>query len=265
MNYFAAAFCSTYLLRPVGAIIFGWIGDNIGRKTTVIITTAMMSLSCVVMATFPTYAQIGVAVAWVITICRIVQGMSCMGEIIGSELYITEITSPPIQYTAVAIISIFTAFGSFAALAIAYYSTKYCLNWRIAFWGGAVIAIVGAVARTHLRETPEFIDAKRQLKKKLEQALEKAEVTKKQLENSAVWKEKVNNSTSLAVFLLQCAWPVCFYIIYFHCGNIMKNNFGFTSEEIIHQNFIVSIFQIFSFIIWTYLSYRMFISYRIEV
>lgn len=117
---------------------------------------------------------------------------------------------------------------------------------------------MGAVARTHLRETPEFIDAKRQLKKKLEQALEKAEVTEKQLENSAVWKEKVNNSTSLAVFLLQCAWSVCFYIIYFHCGNIMKNNFGFTSEEIIHQNFIVSIFQIFSFIIWTYLSYRIY-------
>lgn len=160
--YTAAAFCSTYLLRPVRAIIFGWIGDNIGRKTTVIIT--MIYLSCVVMATFPTYAQIGVAAAWVITICRIVQGMSCMGEIIGAELYITEITSPPIQYSAVAIISIFTAFGSFAALAIAYYSTKYGLNWRIAFWGGAVIAIVGAVARTYLRETPEFIDAKHQLK-----------------------------------------------------------------------------------------------------
>lgn len=46
-----------------------------------------MSLSCVVMATFPTYAQIGAAAAWVITICRIVQGMSCMGEIIGAELY----------------------------------------------------------------------------------------------------------------------------------------------------------------------------------
>ncbi|MCZ6901781.1 MAG: MFS transporter [Rickettsia endosymbiont of Ixodes persulcatus] len=154
-----------------------------------------------------------------------------------------------------AIISIFTAFGSFAALAIAYFAIKYGLNWRIAFWIGAVIAIVGAVARTYLRETPEFIDAKRQLKKKLEQALEKVEVNKKQLENSVVWKEKVSNSTSLAVFLLQCAWPVCFYIIYFHCGNIMKNNFNFTSEQIIHQNFIVSIFQIFSFIIWTYLSY----------
>ena len=43
----AAAFCSTYLLRPFGALIFGWIGDNIGRKSTVVITTALMSISCV--------------------------------------------------------------------------------------------------------------------------------------------------------------------------------------------------------------------------
>ncbi len=84
--YTAAAFCSTYLLRPVGALIFGWIGDNIGRKSTVVITTALMSISCVAMATFPTYAQIGTSAAWVITICRIIQGMSSMGEVIGAEL-----------------------------------------------------------------------------------------------------------------------------------------------------------------------------------
>src|SRR5689334_17285052 len=44
----AFAFCSTYLLRPFGALLFGWIGDNIGRKSTVIITTTLMSISCVV-------------------------------------------------------------------------------------------------------------------------------------------------------------------------------------------------------------------------
>lgn len=51
----AFAFCSTYLLRPFGALIFGYIGDNIGRKHTVIITTLMMSGSCVVMSVLPTY------------------------------------------------------------------------------------------------------------------------------------------------------------------------------------------------------------------
>lgn len=51
----AFAFCSTYVLRPIGALIFGYLGDNFGRKATVIITTTMMSVSCIIMATLPTY------------------------------------------------------------------------------------------------------------------------------------------------------------------------------------------------------------------
>ena len=55
----AFAFCSTYVLRPFGALLFGWIGDNIGRRETVIITTLMMAFSCFIVAILPTYAQIG--------------------------------------------------------------------------------------------------------------------------------------------------------------------------------------------------------------
>jgi len=51
-----AAFGSTFVFRPFGALVFGYIGDNIGRKPTVIITTVMMALSCTVMANLPTYA-----------------------------------------------------------------------------------------------------------------------------------------------------------------------------------------------------------------
>ncbi|BFD45524.1 MAG: hypothetical protein DMENIID0002_01700 [Rickettsia endosymbiont of Sergentomyia squamirostris] len=76
----AFTFCSTYVLRPVGALIFGWIGDTVGRKATVIITTFMMALSCFVMANLPTYAQIGVTASYVVTICRIMQGISSMGR-----------------------------------------------------------------------------------------------------------------------------------------------------------------------------------------
>src|ERR1700676_2864748 len=50
----ALAFCSTFIMRPIGALIFGWLGDSIGRKSTIIITTLMMSISCVLMANLPT-------------------------------------------------------------------------------------------------------------------------------------------------------------------------------------------------------------------
>ena len=56
----AFSFCSTFVFRPLGALIFGYIGDTIGRKTTIIITTFLMAISCLVMANLPTYAQIGI-------------------------------------------------------------------------------------------------------------------------------------------------------------------------------------------------------------
>jgi len=56
----ALAFCSTYVLRPFGALIFGYIGDNYGRKPTVIITTALMAICCLIMSILPTYAEIGI-------------------------------------------------------------------------------------------------------------------------------------------------------------------------------------------------------------
>ena len=159
----AFSFCSTYLLRPVGALIFGYIGDNIGRKHTVIITTFLMALSSLTMFLLPTYAQIGIAATWIVTICRIVQGMSSMGEIVGAELYLTELTRPPKQYAVVALISVMSTLGLFGALGVATIITKYGFNWRYAFLFGAGIALIGSMARTALRETPEFVDARKRL------------------------------------------------------------------------------------------------------
>ena len=93
----AGTFCTTFVFRPLGALIFGWIGDNVGRKATVVITTATMAISCAIMANLPTYAQIGIAASWAITICRIIQGLTSMGEIIGAEIYLTEFVKPPMQ------------------------------------------------------------------------------------------------------------------------------------------------------------------------
>ena len=90
----AFAFCTTYLLRPFGALIFGYIGDMFGRKLVVIITTFMMALSCFVMANLPTYAQIGIFASYLVTLCRVLQGLSSMGEFIGAQLYLTEILLP---------------------------------------------------------------------------------------------------------------------------------------------------------------------------
>ncbi|HJD57486.1 MAG TPA: MFS transporter [Rickettsia endosymbiont of Sericostoma sp. HW-2014] len=248
----AFVFCSTYILRPVGALIFGWLGDNIGRKSTVIITTFLMSTSCFVMANLPTYTQIGSMAAWIAIICRAVQAISSIGEVTGVQLYLTEMINPPVQYTAIGLIWVSCIIGSLCALGIASLVTSHGFNWRLAFWIGAVIALVGSVARNKLREVPEFADAKCRIKRVFERINTDTTV----LKDNPLWQAKVNKKTLISFFLLQCAAPVCFYFTYIHCGNILKTSFGYTTSEVIHHNFIVCIIELLVMLILTYLSLK---------
>lgn len=254
----AFAFCSTYVLRPFGALLFGWIGDNIGRKTTVIITTMMMAVSCMIMANLPTYSQIGISAAWIVTICRLIQGLSSMGEAVGAEIYITEITKPPSQYPLVGLVTCFTCLGTVFSLLVAALVTTKGFNWRLAFWIGTCIALVGSVARTRLRETPDFVDMKRRMKKAIEDSnrdgLEKAADLLKS--TNSLFKERVDKKVSLSFLAMHLPWAVWFFFVYIYCSNILKNKFGFTPEQIINHNFLISLFQLLSFIIVCYLSYR---------
>jgi MFS transporter, MHS family, proline/betaine transporter len=242
----AFAFCSTFVLRPFGALIFGYIGDHIGRKHTVMMTTMMMAVSCIVMASVPTYAQIGIAAAWCVTACRVIQGISSLGEVVAAEVYLTEKIPHPFRHPVVSFTGFCKSLGSMVALGIASLSMAFMLNWRMAFLVGACIAIIGTVARTKLREAPEFIEKlakKRQTK--IQKALSPAE-------------KKLRNKSILAYFLITCAWPVCFYFSYIYCANILKDSFGYTPQQIIQQNLRVSIVEMLSLALVTFLSYKVY-------
>lgn len=234
----ALAFCSTYVLRPFGALIFGYIGDNIGRKSTVIITTMMMSLSCIIMANLPTYAQIGIAASWLVTFCRIIQGMSSMGEIMGAMIYLTEIIKRPLQFAMVSLIALSASLGAMFALAVASFVTHWGLEWRLAFWIGACIAVIGSIARTRLRETPEF------LKNKIKMADRKSETLTKD-----------NFYNLLAYFSVECSYALVFYLVFLYFNPTLKN-LGYTSSDIILHNFYLSLLAIFYNVVMIYLSLK---------
>ncbi|WP_341761854.1 MFS transporter [Candidatus Tisiphia endosymbiont of Thecophora atra] len=250
--YSATAFCSTFVFRPVGALIFGYIGDNVGRKATVIVTTFMMALACFLMAILPTYAEIGLTATILITMCRILQGLSSLGEETGAELYLTEMTKPPLRYPVVALINVFSTVGMVGSLGVASLVMSFGVNWRYAFLFGMVVAFIGSIARTALRETPEFADAKRRVTTTFNESNENIE----SLKGHPIWKEKVYWKTYLAYFLIQCAWPVIVYFVYIYCTNILKDSFHYTSTQIIVHNFIISIVHLLCSIVLVYLSYK---------
>lgn len=235
----ALTFCLTYIFRPVGALIFGYIGDNVGYKAIIVITTFIMSITCITIANLPIYEQIGITSTWIIIICRIFQGISSVGEIIGTELYLTEMTKPPIQYPIVALVAMSTIVGGIVALGVASFSTSFGISWRMAFWAGAAIAVIGTMSRTILKETPEFLK-------------------QKSVVDNSIGSTKVNMTTMLAYFLIQCGWPICFYFAYIHCSSILKNSFGYSPEEVIHHNFVISILSLVGCLIFVYLSYKIY-------
>ncbi|WP_341789724.1 MFS transporter [Rickettsia endosymbiont of Polydrusus tereticollis] len=105
-----------------------------------------------------------------------------------------------------------------------------------------------------LRETPDFVDAKRHLKR----TLEKANIDEKKIKNLPWYKEKGDKKTILAFFLADCAWPIGFYLTYIYCGGILKNSFGYTAEQVIHQNLLVAIVELLGAFLLIYLSCKIY-------
>jgi MFS transporter, MHS family, proline/betaine transporter len=234
----AFAFCSSFVFRPFGALLFGTIGDRIGRKHTVVVTSFLMSISCITMTFVPTYEAIGIAAAWIITLCRVLQGISSLGEIIGARVYLTETIPLPARYPVVAWLTVSASFGAMGALAIAALVTTFSYDWRPVFFFGAAIAVIGSVARTRLRETPEFLKNRTKLK------------------NTNI--KKLNPKTVLAIFFIFSSGPVWFYFVYIYCAHILKDIFGYTAQEVIQHNLIVSILFLVPAVIYAQLSYRIY-------
>jgi len=256
----AFAFCSTFVFRPIGAIVFGWMGDKVGRKSTIILTTLIMSLSCLVMANLPTYAQIGVTAAWIMTICRMAQGMSSMGELIGAEIYIAESVPRPACYPAVASIAVVANLGVMSALGVATMTTSFMFNWRIAFWVGAAVALIGALARTRLRETPDYLKLKRQQMQEAVSQInnddKKKEINQPPETKNPVWKEKINPKTLMCYFFMHCGYPLSFYLAYLYFNPILKESYGISGESIIKRNFCLSLIFLVPYIAMAIISYR---------
>ena len=244
----------TFFFRPVGSFIFGWVGDNFGRKKVLWSTTIMMSLACLIMAGVPTYAEIGMTASLIMLGCRIVQSLSSVGEITSCDLYFIESTNPPIQYPLSGITDIFGALGGTAALGIASLVTMNGFNWRWAFLFGAFIGFLGLYIRRTLLETKDFSNMVAQINL----IQEKFKLSYKEAKKIVEQELKRSNPTKkvfFALFTIQCVYPLYYYFAYIYCGDLLKSLFNYSSAEVIFNNFILSFACLFRGIAVYWISY----------
>lgn len=180
-------FAIGFLMRPLGAIIFGYYGDRVGRKKTLATAVILMAIPTTLIGFLPTYAQIGVFAGVLLTGCRLLQGLAVGGEFFGSIVYITE-HAPDHQRGMYGSWAMFSAFaglllGSGVGALIGALLTNEALitwGWRIPFMTGFILGVVGLYLRLRMPETPNFLALVKQQKivvNPLRQAFKSARLT----------------------------------------------------------------------------------------
>jgi len=157
-------FATGYMMRPLGGVFFGYIGDKFGRKKALILSIFMMAIPTVLIGLMPTYEQIGIYAALLLVLLRMIQGLSVGGELIGSVSFMVEIASEK-QKGFLGSLTLSSAIGglllgsSLVTLlsSILGESVMHEWGWRVPFLLGVIILAIGLWLREGMSESPEFL------------------------------------------------------------------------------------------------------------
>lgn len=158
-----AAFAAGFAVRPFGALVFGRIGDMVGRKNTFLVTMGIMGLSTFIVGLLPSYATAGVAAPIALVVLRLLQGLALGGEYGGAATYVAEHAPNNKRGLYTSFIQTTATFGLFAALLIVI-GTRFAVGeaafadwgWRVPFLISIVLLAVSMWIRLQMSESPVF-------------------------------------------------------------------------------------------------------------
>lgn len=163
-----ATFAVGFLARPIGAIIFGHMGDRVGRKSTLITTFLLTGIATLLVGCLPTYETAGALAPALLVLLRLLQGIGLGGEWGGAVLVMTEGGSqkrrgllgslPQLGSPGGLVIATLIFTGTAAAMGSDQFASW---GWRLPFLLSTVLVVVGAFARVSMPETAAFAEAKR--------------------------------------------------------------------------------------------------------
>jgi MHS family proline/betaine transporter-like MFS transporter len=156
-------FASACVVRPFSGVVFGLIGDTLGRKKALLWSVALVTLATTAMGCLPTYATVGVYAPLFLVVCRLFQGIAVSGEEVGAAILLAETATRARQGLMGSIIlaSVYLGlfFGALSALVITVLLTKtslYAWGWRLPFLFSAVFGVFALKIRLAAIESPMF-------------------------------------------------------------------------------------------------------------
>ena len=164
-----ATFGVGMVVRPIGAAIFGSVGDRIGRKPVFMITIMLMGIATVSVGLLPTYAQIGIWAPVLLVSLRLLQGLSAGGEIGGGAVYLTEHAGEENRGFKTSFLQLMGPLGILVSTLqitlLQHWLTPEeftSWGWRVPFWVSLLLLMMAFKARMALEETPVFLTLSKQ-------------------------------------------------------------------------------------------------------
>jgi MFS family permease len=164
-----AAFAAGFAVRPFGALVFGRLGDLVGRKYTFLVTMGLMGLSTFVVGLLPSYASAGIVAPALLILLRLIQGLALGGEYGGAATYVAEHAPEGRRGLWTSWIQTTATLGLFAALLVVI-GTRTALGeeafkawgWRIPFLLSIILLGISLWIRLQLAESPAFVRMKQE-------------------------------------------------------------------------------------------------------
>lgn len=162
-----ALFTAGFLIRPLGAFLFGWMGDRVGRKYTFLITLSGMGLGTGAIGLIPTYQSIGLTAAFALFGLRMIQGLCLGGEYGGAITYVAEHVPDDSRGYYTGWLQTSPTLGIVVSLAVIILTRTYAGNqafdewaWRVPFLVSFLLVAIAIYIRLQLQETPIFQEIK---------------------------------------------------------------------------------------------------------
>ena len=156
------AFSAAFYTRPIGALLFGYLGDKYGRKKILLMTVFLMGIPTFMIGILPSYDQIGMIAPFVLIACRLLQGLCTGGEYNGAAIFALEHVQKERPGLVSGLISSSCVVGALLATLIGglfLYEGAPSWFWRVPFIFGACVSVAGYFLRRYTFETHEFLQA----------------------------------------------------------------------------------------------------------
>ena len=220
-----ALFAAAFAFRPLGALIFGVVGDKLGRKGAFLVTVSLMGGATFLIGLLPTYATAGALAPVLLIILRILQGVALGGEYGGAAIYVAEHAPNDKRGASTGWIQSSASFGLLAALLVIV-ATRTALGedafnawgWRIPFLASAVLLAISLWMRVKLSESPEFARLK-----------EEGDVAHAPL-REAFGTAKNLKKVLIAFFGIMCAQGAVWYFTFFYMQVFLEKLVGLPSQ-----------------------------------